>query len=258
MINIQCLHVRVRGKEILHGVNLQIPRGEVHALFGPNGSGKSVLIMTLLGFPEYEVTQGRILIDNRDLSGLTIDERVRKLRLGLSEQRPPTIKGVTFRDLLDLLVPEDRADRSYVERMLHEFRIERFLDREINDGLSGGEIKQAELFLVLASQPKFLVLDEPDSGVDPEHLKKIARMINETLRDKSIERGFHEAHVHRNSGLIATHSAAILDFIHTDKAHVMMDGKIKCSGNSGIMMDQIRTRGYEHCITCQNAKGGTQ
>jgi Fe-S cluster assembly ATP-binding protein len=176
--------------------------------------------------------------------------------LGLSEQRPPTIKGVRFRDLLDLLIPKNSADRTYVERMLRSFRTERFLDREINDGLSGGEIKQAELFLVLALQPTFLVLDEPDSGVDPEHLKKIARMINETLRDKSIDHGLPEAHMNRHTGLVATHSAAILDFIHTDRAHIMLNGKIKCSGNSGLMMDQIRERGYEYCITCQKRKEG--
>ena len=254
MLTIENLHVSVREKEILHGVNLHIPKGEVHALFGPNGSGKSVLIMTILGYPEYEVTQGRILFDNQDLAGLSIDERV-QLGLGLSEQRPPTIKGVTLQNLLDLLVPKDRDGRAYVDNMIKRFHIERFLDREINDGLSGGEIKQAELFLVLTSQPKFLILDEPDSGVDPEHLKKIGQMINESLRDKEIENNLPKAHLHRHAGLIATHSAAILNFIHTDRAHVMVDGKIKCSGNPGIMMDQIRAQGYDYCIRCQHGKG---
>lgn len=140
--------------------------------------------------------------------------------------------------------------------MLKEFHLERFLDRKINDGLSGGEIKQSELFLVFTVQPKFLLLDEPDSGVDPEHLKKIARMINESLRDKCIRQDLPQAHLHRNAGLIVTHSAAILNFIHTDKAHVMINGKIKCNGNSGIMMDQIRNRGYAYCVWCQKKQRG--
>ncbi|MDY0094269.1 MAG: ABC transporter ATP-binding protein [Candidatus Vecturithrix sp.] len=254
MLTIENLHVSVHGKEILHGVNLHIPKGEVHALFGPNGTGKSVLIMTIMGYPDYEITQGRILFDNQDLAGFSIDERV-KAGLGLSEQRPPTIKGVKLQNLLDLLIPKDENDRAYVEKMIKKFHIERFLDREINDGLSGGEIKQAELFLVLTSQPKFLILDEPDSGVDPEHLKKIGQMINESLRNKKIEKNLPKAHLRRHAGLIVTHSAAILDFIHTDRAHVMVNGKIKCSGNPGIMMDQIRAQGYDYCITCQNGKG---
>lgn len=249
------MHVSVQGKEILHGVNLHIPDGEVHALFGPNGSGKSVMIMTILGYPEYAVTRGQILFDNQDVTGLTIDKRV-KLGIGVSEQRPPTIKGVKLRNLLNLLVPKDEEGRAYADKMIKRFQIERFLDRDINDGLSGGEIKQSELFLVLISNPKFLILDEPDSGVDPEHLKKIGRMINESLRDKKIENGIPRAHLSRNAGLIVTHSAAILDFIHTDRAHLMLDGTIKCSGNPGIMMDQIRDQGYAYCIRCQKGKGG--
>ena len=254
MLTIENLHVSVQGKEILHGVNLHIAKGEVHALFGPNGSGKSVLIMTIMGYPDYDITRGRILVDNHELAGLSIDERV-KLGVGLAEQRPPTIKGVKFRHLFDLVLPKQGDPKAYAEEMMRRFRIERFLDREIHHGLSGGEIKQVELFLVLASQPKFLILDEPDSGVDPEHLKRIGRMINESLRDKNIERELPKAHLHRHAGLIATHSATILDYIHTDRAHVMVDGTIKCSGNSGIMMDQIREQGYEYCIRCQHGKG---
>ena len=240
MLAIRNLHVSVQGKEILRGINLEIPDGEVHALFGPNGSGKSVMIMTIMGYPEYNVTQGQILVDNQDISELSIDERV-KLGIGVSEQRPPTIKGIKFRNLFDLLMPKNKNERIYINKMMEKFRVEKFLDRDINDGLSGGEIKKSELFLVLISKPKFLILDEPDSGVDPEHLKMIGKMINESLRN-------------RNTGLIATHSAAILDYISTGKAHVMINGKIKCSGNPGIMMQQIKKYGYEYCIRCQNAQ----
>ena len=238
MLTIKNLHVSVQGQEILHGINFEIPDGEVHALFGPNGSGKSVMIMTIMGYPEYNVTQGQILVNKQDISELSIDERV-KLGIGVSEQRPPTIKGIKFRNLIDLLMPKNKDERIYMNKMMEKFQMEKFLDRDINDGLSGGEIKQSELFLVQISKPKFLILDEPDSGVDPEHLKMIGKMINESLRN-------------RNAGLIVTHSAAILDYIATDKAHVMLNGKIKCSGNPGIMMQQIKKYGYKYCIKCQN------
>ena len=254
MLEIKGLHVSVRGKEILHGVNLHIPDGEVHVLFGPNGSGKSVMIMTIIGYPEYEVTKGHILIDGQDLADLSINERV-KLGIGVSEQRPPTIKGVKLQNLFDLLVPKDEEGRIFADRMIKKFHIERFLGRDINYGLSGGEIKQSELSLVLISRPKFLILDEPDSGVDPEQLKKVGRMINESLGDKNKENNIPEARLNRNAGLLVTHSAAILDFVHTDRAHLMVDGKIQCSGNPGIMMDQIRDQGYAYCINCQKTMG---
>ena len=125
-----------------------------------------------------------------------------------------------------------------------------FVKRNINEGFSGGEIKKSEIFLLIIAHPSFIILDEPDSGVDPEHLRIIGQMINESLnlgKTHELRRNMGM----RRSGLIASHSAAILDYIHTDKAHVLVNGKIKCSGNPGIMMDQIREYGYEYCINCQ-------
>lgn len=249
MLTINNLHVNVENKEVLKGVNLNIPNNEVHTLFGPNGSGKSVLISTIMGYPEYEITQGEILFNNQNINELSIDERV-KLGIGVSEQRPPTIKGVKLKNLVDLLVPGKMNDEIFRRDMIDRFDMGKFFDRDINDALSGGEMKKSELFLVLVTKPEFLILDEPDSGVDPEHLKRIGAMINETLHKGSGWTRDCDPLV-RNSGLIATHSAAILNYIHTDKAHVMLDGKIKCSGNPGIMMEQIRSHGYRYCIDCQ-------
>ena len=246
MLQISNLHVNIKGKEVLKGVTLSIPDNEVHALFGANGSGKSVLISTIMGYPEYKVTQGKILFNGENITELDINERV-ELGLGVSEQRPPTIKGVKLRNLLELLAPEKMQDVDYMEKLENEFHMEQFLDRNINDGLSGGEIKKSELFLLLMTRPEFLILDEPDSGVDPEHLKRIGSMINEILH-----KGNNQCSpVARNSGLIATHSAVILDYVHTDKAHIMLDGKIRCSGNPAVMMEQIRANGYHYCIQCQ-------
>ncbi len=246
MLTINNLHVTIGYKEVLKGVNLHIPNNEVHALFGANGSGKSVLISTIMGYPDYKVTQGEILFNGENITELDINERV-ELGLGVSEQRPPTINGVKLRNLLELLAPEKMQDDVYMEELEKEFNMEQFLDRNINDGLSGGEIKKSELFLLLMTRPEFLILDEPDSGVDPEHLKKIGTMINEILH-----KGNNQCSpVARNSGLIATHSAVILDYVHTDKAHIMLDGKIRCSGNPAVMMEQIRANGYQYCIQCQ-------
>jgi Fe-S cluster assembly ATP-binding protein len=245
MLCINNLYVEVESKKILKGVNLQIPNNEVHSLFGPNGSGKSVLISTIMGYPEYKITQGEITYNNTNINELDIDERV-ELGLGISEQRPPTIKGLKLRNLMELL----SKNKSCTDELIERYDLEKFLDRNINDGLSGGEIKKSELFLTLLSRPSFLILDEPDSGVDPEHLKRISEMINEALqRNKSGEL----KNIGRNSGLIATHSASILDYVHTDKAHIMLNGKICCSGNPQIMMDQIRKHGYNFCISCQQS-----
>ena len=249
MLEIANLSVKVEEKEILHGVDLSIPDGEVHALFGPNGSGKSVLIRSIMGYPEYKVEQGRISYNNQDLADLTIDQRV-NIGIGVCEQRPPTIKGVKIRNLIEKLT-DNEDQKHYTQELIKRLHFDKFLDRYINDGLSGGEIKYSELFLVLIINPTFLLLDEPDSGVDPEHLKLISRIINEILRKKNHSYNIQDTHLQRNSGLIVTHSAAILDFIHVDRAHLMVDGKILCSGNPGIMMDQIRNHGYDYCIECQ-------
>lgn len=248
MLKINDLVVEINGKRLLDGVNLEVPDNEVHALFGPNGSGKSILISTIMGYPEYKVVDGEILFNNQNIGQLSIDERV-KLGFGVSEQRPPTIKGVKLRNLLDLLVPKTNAEQDFKQEMIEKFNIQKFLDRDINDGFSGGEIKQSELFLLLVSKPKFLILDEPDSGVDPEHLKKVGSMINESLQNKNVALCECNPEL-RKSGLIATHSAAILDYIHTDRSHIMLNGRIKCSGNPGRMMEQIKTHGYEYCIKC--------
>ena len=248
MLKINNLHVNIENKEVLKGVNLEIPHNEVHSLFGPNGSGKSVLISTIMGYPEYEITSGEILFNGQNINQLSIDERV-KLGIGVSEQRPPTIKGVKLRNLIELLMPGEIQDETFRKGMLERFNMDKFLDRNINDGLSGGETKKSELFLLMLARPEFLILDEPDSGVDPEHLKKIGAMINETLQ-KKIQGNELCNPYGRNSGLIATHSAVILEYVHTDKAHIMLDGKIHCSGNPAVMMDQIKSNGYSYCINC--------
>jgi len=250
MLNIEDLHVEVDSKKILNGINLCIPGGEVHALFGPNGSGKSVMIMTIMGYPEYKITKGKITFNNTDITQLSIGGRS-KLGLGICEQHPPTIRGVKLSDLLEFMTKDCGERLEDISEMKEAYQIDDYINRNINEGLSGGEIKKVELFLLMLQNPKLMILDEPDSGVDPEHLKKLGGMINGTFQNTRIGENFFKAKMYRKAGLITTHSAAILDYIHMDKAHLMLDGKIVCSGNPGIMMDQIRDQGYDYCVRCQ-------
>lgn len=257
MIRIENLHVGVAGKNVLRGVDLAVPDGELHALFGPNGTGKSVLLGAVMGYPQYEVSSGRILLDGLDAGALPVHERAR-LGIGLAEQRPPTVKGVRYRDLIDVIVPPGAPSRPYAERAAERYGLHRFFERSVNDGLSGGESKCAELFLLLVARPRFLILDEPDSGVDPEHLKTIAAMIRECLRgDPDSSPSFSDEPPPelppcrvRRSGLLVTHSTAILEYLPVDKAHLLIDGRIRCSGNPRVLMERIRARGYESCVRC--------
>ena len=251
MLSIIDLHVSIQGKRILHGVDLHVPAGEVHVLFGPNGSGKSVMMMTVMGYPEYEVRKGRILVDGCDVTQMTVDERAR-LGVGISEQRPPAIKGVKLEDVVRSILSVRRLPDTRSAAIASVVNVDRFLDRDIHDGLSGGESKKTELFLLLLADPKLLILDEPDSGVDPEHLRQVGGLIDDSFRRGSAvadEKGT-DLGAGKKAGLISTHSAEILEYVRTDKAHLMMDGKIKCSGDPKLMMDHIKKLGYAYCVRC--------
>jgi len=245
ILEITGLCVEVEGQEILHDLDLVIPDGEVHALLGPNGSGKTTLMMAIIGYPEYETTKGRILFIGGDITELDITERAR-LGIGVSQQRPPTIAGVKLQQVIDYAVANAPQRAQEIEKLVSVFQMEPFLDRDINAGLSGGEIKRSELFQLLATRPRFVMMDEPDSGVDLEAMNVIGEMTNELLARNHAIRP-----TERRAGLIITHTGHILDYVHADRAHVMLDGYIGCSGNPLILLDQIRECGYEGCVRCE-------
>jgi len=244
LLEIRGLCVEVEEQEILRDVNLTIPDGEVHALLGPNGSGKTSLMMTIIGYPEYRMTKGQILFNGENVAELDITERA-NLGIGVSQQRPPTIAGVKLREILDFVVENAPERVQKIDELVRAFQMEPFLDRDVNAGLSGGEIKRSELFQLLATRPRFGMMDEPDSGVDLESLELVGNMVN-TLFSKD------PAHpAKRRAGLIITHTGRILDYVHADKAHIMLDGRIGCSGNPLILLDKVREcGGYEQCIRC--------
>jgi len=244
VLKVQNLKVAIEDEEILHGVDLEIGRGETHLLFGPNGSGKTTLMMTLMGFPKYVITGGQILFKGEDITGMPVNERV-KLGLGISFQRPPTIRGVTTRRLVEICSKEDID----VERLADEMDLVSHLDRDINLGFSGGEIKRAELLQLLAQGPDLVLLDEPESGVDLENMSLIGNSIKKLLKK---DRPYRERKDDDGrSSLIISHTGHILDYITADVGHVMCGGVMGCSGNPRELLSEIRRMGYEECIRCQ-------
>ena len=246
LLEIEDLAVEVAGKRVLKGVNLSIDEGETHVLLGPNGAGKSTLFLTILGFPQYDVVEGSIKFKGQDITELTTAERV-QLGLGVSFQTPPAIRGVSVRDLLKIESHQDMDEElnPRMKALADQLKFsDEFLDRDVNLGFSGGEVKRSEILQLLAQMPDFTMFDEPDSGVDIENVELIASEIG-TLLDKD-----KPQRSRKRSGLLITHLGYILNFVSADKAHVLIDGVISCSGNPSEILEDIRKNGFNGCVEC--------
>ena len=217
--------------QILKGVDLTIPFGEVHALMGPNGSGKSTLCHVLMGKPEYETTAGSARVGGAEVLGLGVDERA---RLGLFEafQYPVEVPGVTLADLMEEIAaagtPGLEARR---EAAAAELGMDRFLDRPVNEGLSGGEKKRSEIFQLMSMAPTAAVLDEIDSGLDIDAVREVAAAV-EAMRSPDL------------GVLLITHYSRILRYITPDRVHVMMAGKVVRSGGPELA-EELEAKGYD-------------
>jgi Fe-S cluster assembly ATP-binding protein len=237
-LEVQNLHVRTEEREILHGVDLVVKRGETHALMGPNGSGKSTLANTLMGNPNYEVTEGRVLLNGEDLTEADPDERARA-GLFMAFQYPATIPGVSVANFLRMAVNARRDEPIKVKEfgsMLKEnmdlLKISRdFTSRYLNEGFSGGEKKRAEILQLAMLQPELAVLDETDSGLDIDALRIVAEGVNAMRAE---DRGF----------LIITHYTRILEYVKPDFVHILLDGRIVREGGSELA-DELEDKGYE-------------
>jgi len=247
LLEIADLAVEVNGKRVLKDNDLTIKEGETHVLLGPNGSGKSTLFMTILGFPKYKVVGGKILFKGEDITHLDTTERVKR-GIGVCFQSPPAIRGVNLKDLLKVESGQDPKEENLTPEMqfhAHELKFhEDFLQRDVNLGFSGGEVKRSEILQLLAQMPDFTMFDEPDSGVDIENVELLAEKIN-LLLDKDKRRANRQ-----KSGLLITHLGYILNFVGADIAHVLMDGKIACSGNPEEILNDIRKEGFKGCVEC--------
>ncbi len=238
LLEIKDLSVSIGGKQVLKDVNLIVGAGETHALFGPNGTGKTTLLNAIAGIPRYTVDSGKIIFKGKDITNMSMDERAR-LGIGMAFQRPPAIRGLKLKDLIKIINPNADA-----KAILKKMDFEAFSDRDVNRGFSGGEVKRSEMVQLLAQQPDFVMLDEPDSGVDLENIKLIGSAIDQ-LTQKDIRPSSRI-----KSGIIITHFGHILDYMRTDRAHVMLGGTIVCSGNPTEILQQIKKSGYEGCVAC--------
>lgn len=242
MLKIKELHATIEGKEILKGLTLNVPVGEVHAIMGPNGSGKSTLANVLTGHPRYEVTSGSVRYDGKDLLALAPEERA-QAGLFLSFQYPVEIPGVTMTNFLRTAVNSIRAARGEQPMSASEFlklirEKQKLVElkteltgRSVNVGFSGGEKKRNEIFQMAVLEPKLSILDETDSGLDIDALKVVAHGVN-SLR--SPER----------STLVITHYQRLLDFIQPDVVHVLLGGRIVKTGGPELALE-LEKRGYD-------------
>jgi len=241
-LGIEQLTVEVEGREILHGINLEMGLGETHVLFGPNGSGKTTLLMTIMGFPKYRVTKGKIIFEGQDITMLPPDERAR-LGIGMSFQRPPVVRGVKTRDMVAACL-RGREQEDSISQLAEKADLADFLDREINYGFSGGETKRSELMQLLAQRPTLTLIDEPESGVDLVNIALIGELLNSLLEKEC------PIPERRCTGLIITHTGHILDYVNARTGYVMCGGSIGCSGDPHEILATIREKGYQECIAC--------
>jgi Fe-S cluster assembly ATP-binding protein len=239
MLKINDLWVEVNGTQVLKGVNLDIPAGETHVLFGKNGSGKSSLLMTIMGFRRYRVRQGRIVFKGEDITEKPVHERA-KMGIGLAFQRPPSIRGVKTLEVFNVC----NSDGDTCNTLAEKFQFTDLLERELNVGFSGGEMKKSEILQLLLQDPELIMLDEPESGVDLENLETLGKAINRLLQ-KFLWR------TRAKTGLVISHIGFILNYIEADAGYVLMDGRIHCKGNPRELFKGIQRHGYRECIQCQ-------
>ena len=242
MLEIKDLTVAVGDKTIIHDVNMTIRNGETHVLFGPNGAGKSTLLMAIMGFPKYRVTRGNITFKGTEITSMTVDERAR-MGIGISFQRPPVVRGVKTRDMVAACL-QDRGNGDMIKKLSEKADLGDFLERDINYGFSGGEVKRSELMQLMAQKPELTLMDEPESGVDLVNIALIGDMMNELL-EKSCPIPERKC-----MGLIITHTGHILDYVNARTGYVMCDGTIGCVGDPHEMLATIREKGYDECINC--------
>lgn len=249
MLQIEDLQVKVGDKEILKHIDLEVHPGETHILFGPNGSGKTSLLMTIMGYPQYKVTGGKIVFKGKDITHMPVNERA-QLGLGMSYQRPPTINGVKTRQMVEICA-KGEVDS---EALAGKLNFSEFLERDINAGFSGGEIKRSELLQLMAQDADLLLFDEPESGVDLENISLIGKTISELLeRDfkSNAEKTQKERRKERTKmGLIITHTGFILDYVTADKGQVLYKGVLTCASNPSEIFRCISEVGYGECLRC--------
>ena len=240
-LEIRNLHARiVDGEAILKGVDLVVPRGEVHALMGPNGSGKSTLAKVIAGDPQYEITEGDILLEGQSILEMEPDERARE-GLYLAFQYPVEVPGVSIANFLRLALNARREEGDEIGVMEFYQKLQRavkelnwdesIIERNLHEGFSGGEKKRSEILQLLVLEPRYAILDETDSGLDVDALKVVSQGVN-AARGPDF------------GALVITHYQRLLNYIVPDRVHVMVGGKVIRSGPKELAME-LDAKGYE-------------
>ena len=239
VLEIKDLHVSIEDKEILKGVNLTLKTGEIAAIMGPNGTGKSTLSAAIMGNPNYEVTQGEILLDGENILDLEVDERAR-LGLFLAMQYPSEIPGITNAEFIRAAMNVGKEDDEKIsvmdfitkldEKMEFLGMKEEMAERYLNEGFSGGEKKRHEILQLLMLEPKFALLDEIDSGLDIDALKVVSKGVN-AMRGNDF------------GAMIITHYQRLLNYITPDVVHIMMDGRVVLTGGAELAA-RLEKEGY--------------
>jgi Fe-S cluster assembly ATP-binding protein len=239
-LEIRNLHASINDQPILRGVDLTIPRGEVHAIMGPNGSGKSTLAKVMAGHEDYVVTEGEVLMDGENILELEVDERARR-GLFMAFQYPSEVPGVTIANFLRAALQarlkegEELDATEYYQRLYQKMDLlqmdRSFTSRSVNEGFSGGEKKRNEILQMAMLEPTYAVLDETDSGLDIDALKVVANGVN-SLRGPSI------------GMLVITHYQRLLEYIIPDHVHVMVQGRIVRSGGKELALE-LEEKGYD-------------
>jgi Fe-S cluster assembly ATP-binding protein len=242
MLKIKDLRVEIEGKEIIKGLDLEIHKGEVHAIMGPNGAGKSTLSAVIAGRDEYQVTGGSIEFDGKDIMELAPENRAH-LGIFLSFQYPVEIPGVSVTNFIKTAINESRKARGLepmpAKDLLRRMRDKQqllkmdkaFMSRAINEGFSGGEKKRNEIFQMAMLDPKLSILDETDSGLDIDALRIVASGVNKLKNEN-------------NAVMIITHYQRLLDHITPDFVHVLFDGKIVKTGDKNLAL-RLEEEGYD-------------
>ena len=242
LLQVKNLHVSINGKEILKGINLEVNKGEVHAIMGPNGTGKSTLAAVVAGKEGYEITQGEILFNGKDISEMAPEVRAQE-GIFLGFQYPVEIPGVSMTNFMRTALNEIRKyhgeeplpAKEFLARMAEKKELveitSKLNNRSVNEGFSGGEKKKNEIYQMAMLEPKLAILDETDSGLDIDALRIVANGVNKLKTSE-------------NATVVITHYQRLLDYIVPDFVHVLFEGKVVLSGGKELALE-LEEKGYE-------------
>ncbi|MEO0382720.1 MAG: ATP-binding cassette domain-containing protein [Pseudomonadota bacterium] len=231
MLEFKNVSVTVGDREVVRELNLKIAPGELHVLMGPNGSGKSSLLAAAMGLDGYHVTNGDIVLDGQSVLGLSPD-KCAKRGMGLAFQHPPSLDGVTYTAFAKAIGAENA-----LEEEAQRLDLAQFADRDLNVGFSGGESKRSEVLKLVLQAPRVMMFDEPESGVDLEHVAVVGQAIKRAVSTETSDAPLR-------SGIIITHTGLILDHVDTAHGHIISDGRLLHSGDARALFRHVQSHGY--------------